>query len=84
MKQYKITASNILKADTDDCVLSPDDPIHLLKSTSMLGGIGSDAALAEYNLINTPKVAGSTLGQEAREQNIKPGTDEWFKHWFKR
>ena len=26
--------------------------------------------------------AGTNLGQIQREQNIRPGTDEWFKLWF--
>ena len=25
---------------------------------------------------------GTNLGQIQREQNIRPGTDEWFKLWF--
>lgn len=65
----------------DDCVLSPDDPIHKLIPTSMLGGLGSEHALAEYLNAGGPVIAGSTKGQEAREQNIQPGTPEWFSHW---
>jgi hypothetical protein len=27
-------------------------------------------------------IIGSEKGKTQREQNIKPGTDEWFKLWF--
>tara|TARA_B110001454_G_scaffold196399_1_gene199261 strand:+ start:184 stop:390 length:207 start_codon:yes stop_codon:yes gene_type:complete len=29
-------------------------------------------------------IIGSEKGKTQREQNIKPGTDEWFKLWFAR
>ena len=29
-------------------------------------------------------VIGSEKGKTQREQNIQPGTDEWFKLWFAR
>jgi hypothetical protein len=82
-REYRITADSFRQEDTtDDCVLSPDDPIHDLKPAAMMGGIGSSAALAKYNSLAQHTVVGSTRGQEAREQNIKPGTEAWFKHWF--
>jgi len=82
MRQFRITTANSITASDDDCVLSPDDPIHQLKAASQMGGLGSEEALAQYRSTMLPKVEGSTKGQEAREQNIKPGTQEWFKHWF--
>lgn len=83
MKQYRITTANLLPADTsNDCFLSPDDPIHDLMKVSQLGGIGSEAALASYNQSQLPTIVGSDKGKLARENNIKPGTEEWFKHWF--
>lgn len=82
MKEYRITTADINPTSTDDCYLAPEDPIHKLMPTSMLGGIGSQAALAQYNNATAPQVVGSNKGQIQREQNIKPGTDEWFKLWF--
>ncbi len=82
MKQYRVTTEDLNPVDNEDCYLAPDDPIHNLKGVSQLGGLGSGAALGEYNRLHLPQIKSSTKGQEAREQNIKPGTDAWFKHWF--
>ena len=82
MRQVRITTANITQAADDDCVLDPNDPIHDLMKVSSMGGLGTDQALASYRSINAPKIEGSDKGQIAREQNIKPGTEEWFKHWF--
>ena len=82
MRQVRITTANLTQSSEDDCVLSPDDPIHGLMAVSQLGGLGSDAALAEYVGAQLPKIEGSDKGRIARIQNIKPGTEEWFKHWF--
>jgi hypothetical protein len=84
MREFKITAADINPASEDDCYLSPDDPIHSLKPASMMGGIGSAAALAQYNNLLKPQVIGSNKGQIQREQGIKPGTTEWFELWFGR
>jgi hypothetical protein len=82
MKQYRITSADINPQSDTDCYLSPDDPIHKLMPASMLGGLGSAEALADYINANGTVIAGSNKGQTAREQNIQPGTPEWFKHWF--
>ena len=82
MKQYRITTADIIPKSDDDCYLSPDDPIHELMKT--IGGIGSEQALATYLQSSLPTIIGSDKGQIAREQNIQPGTEEWFKHWFGR
>lgn len=82
MKQYRITTADIIPKSDDDCYLSPDDPIHELMKT--IGGIGSEQALATYLQSSRPTIIGSDKGQIAREQNIQPGTEEWFKHWFGR
>lgn len=82
MKQYRITTANLTQSSINDCVLSPDDPIHHLAGVSQLGGIGSESALSQYRTLQLPKIEGSTKGQEARELGLKPGTEAWFKHWF--
>lgn len=89
MKQFKITAENY-NLDTnqeDDCALSPNDPIHEIKALAGLGGLGGNARLQEYRLKNTSQVSNIsvTAAENARimrEQNIKPGTPEWFQLWF--
>lgn len=82
MKQYRITSADLNPSSDEDCYLAPDDPIHELMPASMMGGLGSAEALARYNATMNYPVVGSDKGQIAREQNIKPGTQEWFKHWF--
>lgn len=82
MKQFKITTADINPSSDDDCYLAPDDPIHALMPASQMGGLGSTTALSQYNSLQRPIIVGSTKGQEAREQNIEPGTQQWFKHWF--
>ena len=82
MRQFKITSANLTQSAEDDCVLSPDDPIHQLMGTAQLGELGGQELLAAYAALQVPKIEGNNKGQIAREQNIKPGTDEWFKHWF--
>ena len=82
MKQYRITTANLNQTSEDDCYLAPDDPIHQLMAAGQMGGLGSEEALHQYIQLQLPTIVGSTKGQEARELGIKPGTEEWFKHWF--
>jgi len=84
MRQYKITASDLNPTQDGDCYLAPDDPIHDLMPASMMGGLGSSEALARYNSIGAPVIETNSNAQVMREQNIKPGTEEWFKLWFGR
>ena len=84
MHQYRITSDNILQTSEDDCYLSPTDPIHELKATAIMGGLGGQERLAAYNATLKKPVVGSNKGQIQREQNIKPGTDAWFQLWFGR
>jgi hypothetical protein len=84
MKQYRITAQDINPASDDDCYLAPDDPIHALMPAAMMGGLGGGEALAKYNNLKLPEVKTNNNAQIMREQNIKPGTEEWFKLWFGR
>jgi len=82
MKQYRITVSDIVQDSNDDAYLAPEDPIHELKAAAMMGGLGAAERLADYRATLKQPVVGSNKGQIQREQNIKPGTDEWFKLWF--
>jgi len=84
MKQYRIDSSNIPQDSDDDCYLAPDDPIHELKIAASLGGLGAAERLAEYRAQQATSIVSSNKGQIQREQNIKPGTVEWFRLWFGR
>ncbi len=81
MKQYKVTTEHLNQASDDDCYLAPDDPIHELKAIQHLAGLGADARLHEMRGMNI-SVTGSENLRIERENNIKPGTPEWFKLWF--
>ena len=82
MRQFRITTANLNPPSDNDCVLDPSDPIHAMMPASTLGGLGSTVALEQYVIQQNPTVALINKGKEARELNIKPGTDACFKHWF--
>ena len=80
MKQYRINSENILQSSPDDCVLPPDDPIHELIKQHNLGGLGYVPTVK--NNVAFPK--SENKGKIQREQNIKPGSAEWFDLWYPR
>ena len=82
MKQYIIRNKDVPQKSEDDCYLAPTDPIHELMATAIMGGLGGQERLAAYKATLRQPVVGSNKGQIQREQNIKPGTDEWFQLWF--
>lgn len=82
MKQYRITASDIVPREDNDAYLAADDPIHELMAASAMGGLGAAERLADYRSQQRTPIVGSNKGQIQREQGIKPGTEEWFKLWF--
>jgi hypothetical protein len=91
MKQYKITTDNIPQDSPDDAYLAPDDPIHELKIIQYLAGLGGQARLQEYrahqNEINKGSNITVTAMEKAKlmkENDIRPGTPEWFRLWFSR
>jgi hypothetical protein len=81
MKQYRVTTEHLNQDSLDDCYLAPDDPIHELKAIQHLAGLGADAKLHEMRGSNI-SVTGSENLRIERENNIRPGTPEWFKLWF--
>ena len=82
MKQFRITSADINPQADNDCYIAPDDPMWAMMPASQMGWLGSATALANYNNTMRHPIVGSNKGQVAREQNIQPGTPEWFKHWF--
>lgn len=87
MKQYRITSDNIAPVnEQDDCHLAPNDPAHEIRRLQFLGGLGGEQRLAEYcsgqrTVENITHTAAENV-RIMKEQNIRPGTPEWFKLWF--
>jgi hypothetical protein len=52
-----------------------------LEYIKKLAGVNEFKGYKEYTLENISDAANANRKKE-REQNIKPGTDEWFKLWF--
>lgn len=80
MRHYRITSENITQSSPDDCILPEGDPAIEMMKQAYLGGLGY-----------MPPVAGAPVfpqsdnkGKIQRENNIKPGSDEWFSLWFPR
>lgn len=84
MRQFRITTADLNPASDDDCYIAPNDPMWDMMPASQMGGLGSADALARYNSANAPVIQQNNNAQIMREQNIKPGTDAWFKLWFGR
>lgn len=93
MKQYYITRENLNLDTSEDAYLAPDDPIHALKAVQLMGGLGSEARLAEYraqteqrnreiNKGNTVSLSPAEKNQLMKDHNIKPGSPEYIKLWF--
>ena len=78
MKQYRFTSNDFLKSNENDCYIDPADPIYkLINSTSLI----NEFQLEQLNQRQLPSFT-DERGKIQREQNIRPGTDQWFKHWF--
>lgn len=84
MRQIRITTANLNPQSNDDCYIAPDDPMWDMLPASQMGGLGSDAVLGAYLSKTLPTIRTDDKGRVAREQNLQPGTDAWFKHWFGR
>lgn len=95
MKQIRITSEHFVdkQPEIDDAVLSADDPIHELRHLAGLPPARNvyEDQQATSNPTGHMSPVGSNIsvtGMEKRrlerENNIKPGTDEWFKLWFSR
>lgn len=78
-KQYKINTTNVNPVDPGDCFLEPTDPVHALRATSIMGGLGAGVRLAEYNELTQQQRSSQYFKQraEAQAMGIKPGTPAW-------
>jgi len=68
-----------MPSEEGDCVLEPGDPIQQLRATSIMGGLGSSARLAEYNDLTAYQKSSEYFKKraDAQAQGIKPGTPAW-------
>lgn len=73
-RQIKITADMMVPKEEDDCYLSPEDPAW--------DHMGIPKRAEPTITINTNN--GSEKARIMKEQDIKPGTEAWFKLWFSR
>lgn len=82
MKQYKFTTENFKNSEDDtipDCVLDDND----LANMKVLAGINDPQKYNKY--FNEGSNISKTANEKAelmRRNNIKPGTQEWFRLWF--
>jgi hypothetical protein len=65
-------STNDVNYDTaPDCIMPPDDPIY------------NNLAARDAAKMALPQIPNDNRGAVQREQNIRPGTEEWFKLWFR-
>jgi len=76
MKQYRFTSLDANQNDQgyEDAVLDPNDPVFQI----------ANGVVPKINVMDTPAWSTPTQNkaQLMKENNIKPGTEEWFKLWF--
>jgi hypothetical protein len=94
MKQYRITSSDYVPSAEESLIPNAvlHDPaaleLHDLARMQELAGIveGRDkAATASFNNpsgLRSPVADAAEKKQVEKEQNIKPGSPEWFRLWF--
>ena len=86
MKQYRVTAGDFVSPDAvDDTVLDPNDLANLKKLAGIDGKLDILSQQPPANCDTNVENISHTAQEKAdymRKQNIKPGTQEWFKLWF--
>jgi hypothetical protein len=84
MKQYRFSVEDFVppgEQGHEDAVLDPNDPIYEMKR---LAGIPSSNQMQEYRGFagSNISVTGNEKGELMKRHDIRPGTEEWFRHWF--
>ena len=74
-RQFKIDTSDIVPKDQDDCFIPPEDPMWDHVGASKIKSVAPQIMTKFDN-------SGNEKARIMREQNIKPGTEAWFKLWF--
>lgn len=69
--RISFSTTNLEYSQAPDCVMPADDPIY------------NNLAAREAERMSLPSINSSNLGEIQRRYNIKPGTEEWFRLWFK-
>ena len=79
-RQYRITTQNVNPVDEGDCYLAPTDPVQALKASAVMGGLGAQQRLAEYNWLTQQEQAEKLTKQQvdAQAQGIRPGSPAWY------
>ena len=73
--QRRLTSADFLPKEEDDCFIPEDDPVWSLTGVEKIKSVVPEILVSGNN-------SGTEKAQIMREQNIKPGTDAWFKLWF--
>ena len=89
-KQYSIRTQDYKDSHIDEAVLDANDPIHEIKALAGLTNIGNLGKLQEYkspespmaNQGSNPSITAMEKIQYQNNNNIQPGTPEWFRLWF--
>jgi len=87
-KQYVVRTQDYTNEGIEDAHIDENDPIHQIKS---LAGLSNQniGKLQEYKGPGTVKTEGSNpsitankLIKHQQDNDIKPGSPEWFRLWF--
>ena len=89
-KQYSIRTQDYTTAHIEEAVLNAADPIHEIKALAGLNNVGNLGKLQEYkspesqmaNQGSNPSITAMEKIQYQNNNNIQPGTPEWFRLWF--
>ena len=88
-KQYSIRTQDYTTSHIEEAVLDDADPIHEIKALAGLTNVGNLGKLQEYKGPGTVNTEGSNISKTAmeksnyqQENNIHPGSPEWFRLWF--
>ena len=71
IERISFSTADLNYSTTPDCVVPPDDPIY------------NNLAARDAKKMALPKINTGNQAEIQRQQNIKPGTEEWFRLWFK-
>jgi hypothetical protein len=71
IEHISFSTEDVNYSTAPDCVMPPDDPIY------------NNLAARDAAKMLLPEINSKNLGAIQREQNIRPGTEEWFKLWFR-
>ena len=90
-KQYSIRTQDYTTAHIEEAVLDDTDPIHEIKALAGLTNVGNLGKLQEYkspespmaNQGSNPSITAMEKIQYQNNNNIQPGTPEWFRLWFR-